>query len=89
MINIIENATTAELQGLLEYTLKRILCVQSEIIESLPNESLSELNFILKWSCDGSSGQSNYKQNFVDAETCDDKIFFILLVLLQPALSNS
>ena len=74
-IKITENAATVELQGLLDHTLKRILPVQLEVIESLPDESLSELNFILKWGCDGTSGQSNYKQSFIDTETCDDSIF--------------
>lgn len=82
-IKITENAATVELQGLLNYTLKRILTVQKEVIESLPDESLNELTFIIKWGCDGSSGQSNYKPNFIDTETCDDNIFLILLVPLQ------
>ena len=33
--------------------------------------------------CDGTSGHSNYKQNFIDTETCDDSIFIISLVPLQ------
>ena len=82
-IKITENAVTVEPQGLLDHILKRILTVQLEVIESLPDESLSELNFILKWGCDGTSGQSNYKPNFIDSETCDDSIFLISFVPLQ------
>ena len=46
-IRITENVATVKLQGLLDHTLERILTIQLEVIESLSDENLSELNFIL------------------------------------------
>lgn len=41
------------------------------------------LTFIHKWGCDGSSGQSQYKQPFSEAYISDESLFMISLVPLQ------
>lgn len=59
--------------------------VQSEVIESLPENKVGNLELICKWGCDGTSGQSTYKQKFSDGDgnKSDANIFFISLVPLQ------
>jgi len=51
---------------------------------SLPpiTDGKCELELILKWGCDGSSDQSEYKQKFEDSTTTDETIFTISMVPL-------
>lgn len=60
-ITITERYVDIHLQDLANLTIERILkCLPST--ENLP----PKLNLILKWGCDGASGQSTYKQKFTE-----------------------
>jgi hypothetical protein len=65
-ISISENVGEIKLQSLLDYTIQRILIVQSDVIKTLPYKQLNKLFLISKWGFDGSSGLSQYKQKFDD-----------------------
>ncbi|GBP07812.1 hypothetical protein EVAR_91336_1 [Eumeta japonica] len=56
-----EDSAKANLQDLMDHTAKRLL-------ESLPENEVEilpeKLTLISKWGCDGSSGQSVYKQGY-------------------------
>lgn len=83
-MSVTESGATVGLQALLNHTAERILKVQSDVITSLPENKVDNLELICKWGCDGTSGQSTYKQNFSgDGNKSDANIFFISLVPLQ------
>ncbi|XP_011867945.1 PREDICTED: uncharacterized protein LOC105562053 [Vollenhovia emeryi] len=83
-ISVTESGATVGLQALLNHTAERILMVQSDVIESLPENKVDNLELICKWGCDGTSGQRTYKQKFSDGgNKSDANIFFISLVPLQ------
>lgn len=82
-ISVTESGATVGLQALLNHTAERILMVQSDVIRSLPENKVGNLELICKWGCDGTSGQSTYKQKFSDGNKSDANIFFISLVPLQ------
>ncbi|KAK4883413.1 hypothetical protein RN001_006732 [Aquatica leii] len=85
-ISVTESGATVRLQALLNHTAERLLIVQSDVIKSLSeNEIGINLELICKWGCDGTSGQSTYKQKFSDGDgnKTDANIFFISLVPLQ------
>lgn len=82
-IKITKSGATVKLQALLNHTIQRILSFQSEVIKNFPAEKFQELYLICKWGCDGTSGQSNYKQKCINEETCDKNIFFFSLVPIQ------
>lgn len=54
-----------------------------EVINALDPRVVSNLTLICKWGCDGNSGQSEYKQKFMDQESSDAHIFLTSLVPLQ------
>ena len=87
-ISIDETSAEVKLQTLLDHTCSRILQIQDEVINAIDEETLGNLRFIFKWRCDGSSGHSQYKQNFIDLECSDASIFMTSLVLLQLLSSN-
>lgn len=80
-----ESGASVSLQALLNHTTERIIMSQSEVIKSLCEKSVADFDLICKWGCDGTSGQSAYKQKFSDAgsTSSDENIFFISLVPLQ------
>lgn len=82
-----ESGASVPLQALLDHTAERIIMLQSDAIKSLCEKGIIDFNLICKWGCDGTSGQSAYKQKFSDASniTTDENIFFISLVPLQLA----
>lgn len=82
-IMITEQLAEVKLQTLLDHTARRIIQLQSEVIKSLKPEQLLNLCLISKWGCDGSSGQSQYKQSFEDTTVSDANIFLTSLVPLQ------
>jgi hypothetical protein len=69
----------------LDHTVERILLVQYDVIQSLAQANVSNMTFICKWGCDGSSGQSVYKQKFTDDSISDANVFFTSVVPLQLA----
>lgn len=84
-IRVTECSAEVKLQSLLDHTIQRILLIQDEVIKSLCQESVRNLNLICKWGCDGTSGQNAYKQRFADdtGSKSDANIFFTSLVPLQ------
>ena len=47
------------------------LVLQNKVLLTLPDFDLMELELISKWGFDGSSGQSNYKQGYMDKQIDD------------------
>ncbi|KAL4154240.1 hypothetical protein QTP88_002065 [Uroleucon formosanum] len=70
-IIISEISASVPLQNLLDHTIKRLW--ETLDFDDTINyaEEYSELKFICKWGCDGSSGHSEYHQSFHDIETDD------------------
>lgn len=74
-IKITETSAEVSVQALVDHTAKRIVDVQKEVlnfceigINTPPNVTL-----IHKWGCDGSSGQSNYKQKFNETDASESR----------------
>lgn len=84
-ITVTECSAEVKLQSLLNHTIQRILLLQEAVIDSLSKESVRNLSLICKWGCDGTSGESTYKQRFTDDDgsKSDAHIFFTSLVPLQ------
>ncbi len=81
--SVSESCTEVKLQALLNHTANRILLLQENVFATLPPEIANNLTLYCKWGCDGSSGQSVYKQKFSEDGKCDDNIFFTSMVPLQ------
>lgn len=84
-IFIDECKAEVKLQALLDHTAERILLSQKDVIKSISVDAVRELELMCKWGCDGTSGQSTFKQKFNDNEgtKTDANIFFTSLVPLQ------
>lgn len=84
-ISVTETCAEIKLQSLLNHTISRILATQNSCILSLPHENVKEMLLLCKWGCDGTSGQSTFKQKFSndDGTLTDSSIFFTSLVPLQ------
>ena len=84
-ICISEDEAMVPLESLLIHTVRRL-------IESMPLAELEsfpkELKFTVKWGCDGSSGHSQYKQKFMNAELTDAHIFLTSMVPLELTTPN-
>lgn len=65
-IIITECSAEVKLQALLDHTAQRILLIQKDVIKSLTSDNVRYVNLICKWGCDGTSGQSSFKQKFDD-----------------------
>jgi len=76
-----EKGASVDLQLLIKHTVERLIM---DCNVSLPpiTDGKCELELILKWECDGSSDQSEYKQKFEDSTTTDETIFTISMVPL-------
>ena len=86
-IRITETSADIKLQSLVDHTIMRIVSVQQEVLKQTVSEE-DTINIIFKWGCDGSSGQSLYKQKFKNDgsdETCysDSDLFVVSIVPLQ------
>ncbi|KYN10861.1 hypothetical protein ALC57_16988 [Trachymyrmex cornetzi] len=81
-ITITESSAEVRVQALLDHTVQRILFLQTDVIKSLDQENVRHMDFISKWGCDGSSGQSEYKQKFIDDSKSDANVFFTSVVPL-------
>ncbi|KAK9710337.1 hypothetical protein QE152_g26052, partial [Popillia japonica] len=74
--------------ALLDHTTYRIIQLQADVIDTLSPEILQKLLRHCKWGCDGSSGQSVYKQKFTEDGKSDESIFYASLVPLQLIHNN-
>lgn len=54
--------------------------IRKEEIEDIDS---NELTLITKWGCDGSSGQSEYKQRFTQDEQISDAYMFMISMVLN------
>jgi hypothetical protein len=81
-IQITESSAEVRLQDLLDLTTRRIFSLQDELVTSLP-EGSKNFKMLCKWGCDGSSGQSSYKQRFFESGVDDSSVFVLSLVPLQ------
>ena len=85
-LEITETSAELSLQLLLDITVRRLLILQEDVLDTLSLEELNHLELICKWGCDGSSGRSKYKQTLISEngeEIDDSSIFFTSLVPLQ------
>lgn len=82
-IEYFENKAHVSLQNLLDHTSSRILEMQHEVLETLPNVVHCKLFF--SYGYDGSSGQSLYKQGFQihDSPSIDSSLFVTTIVPLK------
>ncbi|KAK2579423.1 hypothetical protein KPH14_002635 [Odynerus spinipes] len=84
-VTITEVSAEVQLQSLVEHTVKRLCVVQHDVLMQ-SRDILTNVEFIFKWGCDGSSGYSLYKQKFsnnFDENQQDSAIFVISLVPIQ------
>ena len=79
-IEITDISAKVTLQSLLDHTCKRIL-----MIDSVDLQESSQLRLYTKWGCDGSSGQSEYKQILHDESSLisDSNLFVASLVPIR------
>lgn len=78
-MNITDKCAEVPLQSLLDHTTTRILEISQPILTAVDN-SLENVELIVKWGFDGTSEQSQYKQR---AEFNDTDLFVTWLVPLQ------
>lgn len=77
------------MQALLNHTVERILFLQRDVLDTLSVENVKNMHLIFKWGCDGSSGQSIYKQKFTEDGKSDENVFFSSLVPLLLVCKDS
>jgi len=75
-ISVDESYAEVELQSFLNNTASSVLKLQSNVIETITDDSVAHLLLIGKWGFDGSTGHSEYKQKFSN-HVVDDKSFFV------------
>jgi hypothetical protein len=85
-MDIGESSCKIPLQDLLDHTTNRIFQVP-EVCKI--NLSSTKLEMLYKWGCDGSSGQSQYKQNFNDEFLITDETMFMFSIVPLELRSNS
>ena len=83
-----ESCAQFELLALLDHTTSRIIQLQADVIDTLNPEILEKLVLYCKWGCNGSSGQSVYKQKLTETGKSDESIFYTSLVPLQLIHNN-
>ncbi|KAF2892811.1 hypothetical protein ILUMI_13363 [Ignelater luminosus] len=81
-----EAGTKVQLQALLDLTTFRILMVAEVGLSEITDIHLEDLTLLVKWSCDGSSDQSLYKQNSSEDQEQTDSDMFIISV--NPSTPN-
>ncbi|XP_043468422.1 uncharacterized protein LOC122502436 [Leptopilina heterotoma] len=82
-ITVTETSAEVKLQSLLNHTCDRLLMVQMDILNALDFGIVKNLRLVCKWGCDGSSGQSEYKQQFSSPDSSDSHMFLTSLVPLR------
>ena len=90
-IIVTESSAEVNLQLLLDHIVGRLLLVQADVIKSLPSEKKCDFQLICKWGCDGTSGQSTFKQKFHndDGTKTDANMFVTSLVPLQLVFADA
>lgn len=95
-IKIEENKAEVSLQALLNHTAERLVILQREVIlQSMENmkSKLMEVVLLCSWGFDGSSGHSEYKQNYkeigVDLNISDANLFATSLIPLRLLNKNN
>ncbi|CAH0546850.1 unnamed protein product [Brassicogethes aeneus] len=86
-MTVTETSAEVKLQALLDHISERLLQVTFEDINKLHPTYSEKMQLILKWGCDGSTGQE-YKQKFSDKDSSDANIFFTSTVPLQLSVVN-
>ncbi|XP_036148284.1 uncharacterized protein LOC118647442 [Monomorium pharaonis] len=82
-ITVTDDSAEVSLQSLLNHTASRLLQTCETVLISL-GTSVQKLELIVKWGFDGSSGQSQYKQNASSGlKSSDHNLFATWLVPLQ------
>lgn len=87
-ITVTESSAEEDLQALLNHTKARLLLYQKDVLETFNKESSKSLILDGKWGFDGSTGQSEYKQNFSDSDAKDCDLFVTSYVPLRLHLKN-
>lgn len=82
-IEVTEISAEVKLQALLNHTCDRLFMVQADMINALDSNIVKNMRLICKWGCDGSSGQSEYKQKFTSDDSSDTHMFLTSLVPLR------
>lgn len=82
-ISVSETTAEVKLQALLDHTANQLVVLQDEVLITISDAELMDLELISKWGFDGSSGQSNYKQCTENKNFDDSSIFITSLVPIQ------
>jgi len=86
-IRIIEKKAEIDLQCLLDHTVERMF--KSFDTKMIANIDKEELILISKWGCDGSSGQSEFKQKFLDDSlNVSDAFMYMASIVPIQLVSN-
>ncbi|KAF2887918.1 hypothetical protein ILUMI_18255 [Ignelater luminosus] len=85
-ISVTESEAQIPLQDLLDHTVKRLVQVQSEVLEQRIPDNVDIINILYKWSLDGSGGHSIYKQNFSNNAKYGDSNILCTIVPLKMSI---
>lgn len=76
-ISVTEIEARISLQALLDLTMKRMMIALPPINTDTKQDNTTDLILISKWGCDGSSGQSIYKQKFAECQDVHESSCFM------------
>lgn len=82
-VNVTETSAEVKLQVILDKTVARILKLQEDVIRNISPAHVKNVKLYCKWGCDGSSGQSVYKQKFSEDGKSDESVFFTSFVPIK------
>lgn len=82
-IEITESSARISLQSMVDHSVQRLLQAHGALLEQIDVNKRNALQIIFKWGCDGSSGQSVYKQAANEADFDDSETFVVSIVPLQ------
>ncbi|CAH0689249.1 unnamed protein product [Chilo suppressalis] len=85
---VTETCAEIKLQALLNHTVQRFVLYLEEVLKTLTEEELVNIELTYKWGCDGSQ-QAQYKQKFANNSDSDANIFQSSLVPLQLISKSS
>lgn len=84
---ISETRCEIKLQNLLDHTSLRLF--QIPITDTHDSNNMRNFEILYKWGCDGSHGQSSYKEMYENENFCmDSDLFMFSIVPLQLRCSN-
>lgn len=93
-ITVTELSAEVPLRNLLDHTVKRIILLQTDVINNIiekTNNDIIQTEIIFSYGFDGSSGQSIYKQRFESSTNLSDldcTLFATTLIPLQFSTNN-